>query len=62
MAAAKDETREIMFHCRMTDLEREMLEQLAEEDGQAASVVVRALIRQAHRARFPEDYTRRGKR
>ncbi len=51
---AKDaETREIMFHCRMTDLEREMLEQLAEEDGLSSSDVVRLLIRRAHREKFP---------
>jgi hypothetical protein len=56
-----NEARDTMFHVRMTTAEREMLEQLAEEDGLSASDIVRVLIRRAFREKWPpKDKPQRG--
>jgi hypothetical protein len=44
--------RAIMFHVRMSDEERRMLEELAASEGVSASDFVRLVIRRRHADRF----------
>jgi hypothetical protein len=46
--------RDHMFHVRMSEDERQMLESLAERDGLSASDKVRQLIRREHAVAFGE--------
>lgn len=54
--------RDKLLQIRVTEEEREWLQQLADEDGFTSSDIVRFLIRREHRERFPSAHKPKGKR
>ena len=54
--------RDHMFHVRMSQEERKMLEAIADRDGLSASDKVRQLIRREHAALFSEPTRPKPKR